>query len=110
MNDERTYIVAYDIADARRWRRVFKTMNGFGEWLQLSVFQCRLSRRRRAELETRLREIVKTGEDHVLLIDVGPADVNADTTLGLRCFHILFSINGLLEHTVSRFHGDAVLP
>ncbi len=23
-----------------------KTMNGFGEWLQLSVFQCRLSRRR----------------------------------------------------------------
>ena len=46
MNDERTYIVTYDIADARRWRRVFKTMNGFGEWLQLSVFQCRLSRRR----------------------------------------------------------------
>ena len=74
MNDERTYIVAYDIADARRWRRVFKTMNGFGEWLQLSVFQCRLSRRRRAELETRLREIIKTGEDHVLLIDIGPAE------------------------------------
>ena len=74
MSDERTYIVTYDIADARRWRRVFKTMNGFGEWLQLSVFQCRLSRRRRAELETRLRELVKTGEDHVLLIDVGPAE------------------------------------
>ena len=74
MNDERTYIVTYDIADSRRWRRVFKTMNGFGEWLQLSVFQCRLSRRRRAELETRLRELVKAGEDHVLLIDVGPAE------------------------------------
>ena len=66
--------LAYDIADSRRWRRVFKTMNGFGEWLQLSVFQCRLSRRRRAELETRLRELVKPGEDHVLLIDIGPAD------------------------------------
>ena len=77
MKDERTYIVTYDIADTRRWRRVFKTMNGFGEWLQLSVFQCRLSRRRRAELETRLRELVKTGEDHVLLIDVGPADRTA---------------------------------
>lgn len=74
MIDERTYIVTYDISDARRWRRVFKTMNGFGDWLQLSVFQCRLSRRRRAELETRLREIVKPGEDHVLLIDIGPAD------------------------------------
>ena len=74
MSDERMYIVTYDIANDRRWRHVFKTMHGFGEWLQLSVFQCRLSRRRYAELETRLRELVKTGEDHVLLIDVGPAD------------------------------------
>ena len=74
MSDERMYIVAYDISNSRRWRRVFKAMHGFGEWLQLSVFQCRLSRRRRAELETRLRELVKAGEDHVLLIDVGPAD------------------------------------
>ena len=74
MSDERTYIVTYDISDARRWRRVYKTMTGFGEWLQLSVFQCRLSRRRRAELETRLRELVKSGEDHVLLIDIGPAN------------------------------------
>ncbi len=74
MTEERLYIVAYDISDDRRWRRVFKTMNGFGEWLQLSIFQCRLTRRRRAELETRLRELVKVGADHVLIIDVGPAD------------------------------------
>ena len=74
MADERLFIVTYDISDQRRWRRVFKVLHGYGEWLQLSVFQCRLSRRRRADLETRLRELVKNGEDHVLLIDVGPAD------------------------------------
>ena len=74
MSDERTYIVTYDISNSRRWRRVFKTMNGFGEWLQLSVFQCRLTRRRRAELEKVLRELIKAGEDHVLVIDIGPAD------------------------------------
>ena len=74
MIDERLYVVTYDIGDAKRWRRVFKAMHGYGEWIQLSVFQCRLSRRRRAELETRLRELVKNAEDHVLLIDVGPAD------------------------------------
>jgi CRISPR-associated protein Cas2 len=74
MSDERLYIVTYDISDQRRWRRVFKAMHGYGEWLQLSVFQCRLTGRRRAEMETRLRELVKNGEDHVLLIDVGPAD------------------------------------
>ena len=77
MNDERIYIIAYDISDARRWRRVFKTMKGFGEWIQLSVFQCRLSRRRRAELEAQLSEIIKMGEDHVLLIDIGPASRSA---------------------------------
>lgn len=74
MDDDRLYIVTYDISDQRRWRRVFKAMHGFGEWMQLSVFQCRLSARRRAELETRLRELVKSGEDHALLIEVGAAD------------------------------------
>ena len=74
MDKERIYIVTYDISDSKRWRRVFKTMHGFGEWLQFSVFQCRLSSKRRAELETRLRELVKLGEDHVLVIDIGSAD------------------------------------
>lgn len=74
MSDDRLIIVTYDISDPKRWRRVFKCMHGYGEWLQLSVFQCRLSARRRAELEMRLRELVKPGDDHVLLIDVGPAD------------------------------------
>ena len=46
-------------------------MNAFGEWLQLSVFQCRLSKRCRAELETRLREAIKNERDHVLIIDIG---------------------------------------
>lgn len=62
MSDERLFIVTYDIADQRRWRRVFKVMHGYGDWIQLSVFQCRLTRRRRAELETRLRELVKNGK------------------------------------------------
>ena len=43
LTDERLYFVAYDIADAKRWRSVFKTMHGYGEWVQLSVFQCRLT-------------------------------------------------------------------
>jgi len=74
VSDDRLIIVTYDIGDPRRGRRVFKCMHGYGEWLQLSVFQCRLSPRRRAEMETRLRELVKAGEDHVLLIDAGPAE------------------------------------
>ena len=44
-SEARTHIVTYAISDTQRWRRVFKTMKGFGDWLQLSVFQCRLSHR-----------------------------------------------------------------
>jgi CRISPR-associated protein Cas2 len=74
MVEERLYIVTYDIADPRRWRGVFKLMHGYGRWLQLSVFQCRLSARRRAELARRLEAAINRREDHVLILDIGPAD------------------------------------
>src|SRR5687767_4298930 len=74
MVEERLYIVAYDIADDRRWRRVFKLMKGYGRWLQLSVFQCRLTARRRAEMAGRLEQTIHHRDDHVLILDLGPAD------------------------------------
>lgn len=72
--EEHLYIVTYDISDPKRWKRVFSLMNGYGEWLQLSVFQCRLSRRRHAELLATLDEIILDEHDHVLMLDLGPAE------------------------------------
>jgi len=74
MSQEHLYIVTYDIADDRRWRAVFKLMHGYGEWLQLSVFQCRLGPARRAELSQRLSATLNDAQDHAMIIDVGPAD------------------------------------
>ena len=74
MRDEHLYIVTYDIADPKRWRRVFRLMEGFGEWLQLSVFQCRLSAQRHAELIALLDGIIHHNEDHIVLLDIGHAD------------------------------------
>jgi CRISPR-associated protein Cas2 len=71
---EHLYIVSYDIGDAKRWRRVFKLMKGYGEWLQLSVFQCRLSARRHAELMALLDGIIINGQDHIVMLDLGVAD------------------------------------
>ena len=73
-NDEHLYIVTYDIREPKRWRRIFKLMHGYGEWLQLSVFQCRLSRRRHAELIAMLDEMIHHTDDHVVLLDLGLAD------------------------------------
>lgn len=71
---ERLYLVAYDIAAPKRWRRVFKALNGYGTWLQLSVFQCRLSPHRHAALIETLAGLIDTGADRVLVVDLGPAD------------------------------------
>jgi CRISPR-associated protein Cas2 len=72
--EEHLYIVTYDISDPKRWRAVFKAMHGYGEWLQLSVFQCRLSKRRHADMVATLDELIHHKEDHVIMLDVGPAD------------------------------------
>jgi CRISPR-associated protein Cas2 len=74
MRHEHLYIVTYDIADQKRWRRVFRLLEGFGEWLQLSVFQCRLSSQRHAELIELIDGIVHHDHDHVIFIDLGLTD------------------------------------
>lgn len=74
MKEDHLYVVTYDIGDAKRWRRVFRVMKGYGEWLQFSVFQCRMNRQRHAELVALLDGIIHHDDDHVLFVDVGPAD------------------------------------
>lgn len=71
---EHLYIVTYDISSPRRWRRVFRIMEGYGDWLQLSVFQCRLGKARVLTLEAELAEAMNRAEDHVLMLDLGPVE------------------------------------
>ncbi len=80
---EHLYIVTYDIHDAKRWRRVFRLMKGYGDWLQLSVFQCRLSRKRHAELIALLDGIIHHSEDHILIMNIGPAETVKPSVVSL---------------------------
>jgi CRISPR-associated protein Cas2 len=73
-NAEHAYVVAYDISEPRRWRRVFKTMKGYGVWLQLSVFHCRLDGGRRAAMAMALETLIDHSTDHVVILDLGPAE------------------------------------
>jgi CRISPR-associated protein Cas2 len=70
----RLYIVTYDICDPKRLRRVFKTMKGFGEHMQLSVFQCDLPEMDLVRMRLALSEIIHHAEDQVLIIDLGPTE------------------------------------
>jgi CRISPR-associated protein Cas2 len=71
------YIVCYDVSNDGRLRRVYRTMRGFGDHIQLSVFRCELSARERVELIAAITPIINHDEDQVLLIDIGPADGRA---------------------------------
>jgi CRISPR-associated protein Cas2 len=72
--EDHLYLVTYDISDDKRLRDVYKLMKGYGEWLQFSVFQCRLSRKRRAEMIAKLDLAIHHDQDHILILDLGVAE------------------------------------
>jgi CRISPR-associated protein Cas2 len=67
------FVVCYDVRDPARLRRTHRTMLGYGDPLQYSVFLCELSRAERILMETALRRVVALREDSVVIIDLGPA-------------------------------------
>jgi CRISPR-associated protein Cas2 len=73
-HDEHLYLVTYDIGDPKRWRAIYDLMCGYGAWLQLSVFQCRLAPRRHAEMVATLDQLIHHTDDHVLIVDLGVVD------------------------------------
>ena len=50
------YLVSYDIANAKRLRRVAKTLESYGTRLQYSVFECPLDDLRLAQARSALAE------------------------------------------------------
>lgn len=49
-------------------------MKGFGEHLQLSVFQCDLTPVQRTRMAAALEEAIHHEEDQVVIIDLGPSE------------------------------------
>ncbi|RJQ24338.1 CRISPR-associated endonuclease Cas2 [Candidatus Parcubacteria bacterium] len=52
-----SYIISYDIEDDHERLRVSKVLEGFGQRVQKSVFECPLSRGKKHELEKRLEKL-----------------------------------------------------
>ena len=77
-----TYLVAYDIADPKRLRKVAKACEDFGIRRQYSVFVCRLSAVNLVRLRTRLLDIIDLQEDQVLFIPLCGGCADAIDSLG----------------------------
>ena len=67
------YLVAYDIRDEKRLRKVFIKMRGFGDSIQYSVFLCELSAKEKAVMVSELEEIINHKDDSIIVINLGTA-------------------------------------
>jgi CRISPR-associated protein Cas2 len=73
----RRYLIAYDIADHRRLRRVIKVMESYGERLQYSVFLCDLSSLEFSRWRSDLMPELNLAWDSVVCIDLGAVGASA---------------------------------
>jgi CRISPR-associated protein Cas2 len=76
-----TYLVCYDIANDKRLKRVFKLCKNYGNHLQYSIFECDLSPRERVRMEGELKSLIKSTEDQVLFVSLGPAEGRGDRVI-----------------------------
>jgi CRISPR-associated protein Cas2 len=85
-----TYIVSYDISDAKRLRHVFRICQDYGNHLQYSVFECDLNATEKVDMEAKLKSTIHHAEDQVLFIGLGPTESRGDreiTSLGQAYHH-----------------------
>ncbi len=67
----RAYLLCYDIADAKRLRKMHKLAKAFGQPLQYSVFACLLRREDRVRLAARIETLIDHTRDRIILLDMG---------------------------------------
>lgn len=90
MSERRRYIVAYDIRDDVRLRRVHDVVRSFGVRLQYSVFLCDLSNIEKIDLKSQLRVAMVQQADSVMFVDLG-----APERRGTYCFEFMGPSPGL---------------
>jgi len=67
----RRFVLAYDIMDDRRLRKVHSCAKTYGYSLQYSVFICDLDPMELTRLKWDLGALIAHGEDRIALIDLG---------------------------------------
>ena len=80
----RRHLIAYDIREPSRLRRVCKLMEAHGERLQYSVFVCDLTKTELLHLRRDAERIMNLAADSVVIIDLGNLDAARFTFVGQR--------------------------
>jgi CRISPR-associated protein Cas2 len=86
-----TYLVAYDISDPKRLRKVATICEDFGYRRQFSVFLCRLTAVDLVRMKSRLYDVVDLDMDQVIFVP-----------LCARCSEQIESLGRAIEHPNAR--------
>ncbi len=80
-------VVAYDIPDDRRRNKVMKLLEGYGNRVQYSVFECELRPADLDELKARMRRLIHKEEDDVRFYPLCQSCLEKATALGKARLH-----------------------
>jgi CRISPR-associated protein Cas2 len=77
-------VIAYDIPDNKRRARVAKILEGYGQRMQYSLFECRITKVQYLPLRARLEEIIEPEDDELSFYFLDEFDENRILRLGQR--------------------------
>ncbi|MBN2001729.1 MAG: CRISPR-associated endonuclease Cas2 [Anaerolineae bacterium] len=77
-------VIAYDIPDDKRRTKVMKLLQGYGEHVQESVFECDLESGIFRQMTQRLNKLLEPNEDNVCFYYLSQADVGRIERHGVR--------------------------
>jgi CRISPR-associated protein Cas2 len=58
-------VVTYDVPENKRRTKIHKVLKSYGQWMQLSVFECSLSEVEYVRLRQRLAKLIKPEQDSI---------------------------------------------
>lgn len=58
-------VVSYDVPEDKRRTKIHKVLKSYGQWVQLSVFECHLTDTQYAKLRSRLSKLIQPNQDSV---------------------------------------------
>lgn len=62
------YVISYDIVSDRLRNSIDKTLKGYGNRVQYSVFECKLSEKQYEKLYVKLKELMKNSKEDTIRI------------------------------------------
>ena len=66
VKDKNFMVVAYDVSNSKRRRKIAEILSNYGTRINYSVFECYVSQKQARELQKELRQIINKKQDSIL--------------------------------------------